>query len=72
MVSLKVSVGSRIREIRIENNYTQAHLAEIAGMSPDFISRVERGKSIPSLERIALIAGSMGCHLRDFFDSRLF
>jgi transcriptional regulator with XRE-family HTH domain len=72
MASLKASVGSRIREMRIENNYTQAHLAEIAGMRPDFISRVERGKSIPSLERIALISESLGCHLRDFFDSRPF
>jgi transcriptional regulator with XRE-family HTH domain len=72
MESLEISVGSRIREIRVGKAFTQAQLAEITEISSDFISRVERGKNIPSLKYILLISKRMGYHLKDFFDSSVF
>jgi ribosome-binding protein aMBF1 (putative translation factor) len=42
-------VGEAIRRYRQEHGWTQAHLAEQAGLSPNYIARLERGELGPSL-----------------------
>ena len=51
-----VSIGSRIREIRTAQGWTQARLAEASGLEPSNISHIERAAtklSLPTLIRIA-------------------
>ncbi len=43
------SVGEAIRRARQEHGWTQAFLAEQAGLSPNYIARLERGELGPSL-----------------------
>ncbi|GAC1523549.1 MAG: hypothetical protein NVS3B10_23360 [Polyangiales bacterium] len=42
-------VGEGIRRARQEHGWTQAHLAEQAQLSPNYIARLERGELGPSL-----------------------
>jgi ribosome-binding protein aMBF1 (putative translation factor) len=42
-------VGEAIRRARQEHGWTQAFLAEQAGLSPNYIARLERGELGPSL-----------------------
>ncbi|MBS2017533.1 MAG: helix-turn-helix transcriptional regulator [Deltaproteobacteria bacterium] len=42
-------VGEGIRRARQEHGWTQAFLAEQAGLSPNYIARLERGELGPSL-----------------------
>lgn len=42
-------VGDGIRRARQEHGWTQAFLAEQAGLSPNYIARLERGELGPSL-----------------------
>jgi len=42
-------VGDSIRRARQEHGWTQAFLAERAGLSPNYIARLERGELGPSL-----------------------
>ncbi len=42
-------VGEGIRRVRQEHGWTQAFLAEQAGLSPNYIARLERGELGPSL-----------------------
>lgn len=42
-------VGDAIRKARQEHAWTQAVLAEQAGLSPNYIARLERGELGPSL-----------------------
>lgn len=44
-----VTVGDAIRRSRQEHGWTQAFLAEQAGLSPNYIARLERGELGPSL-----------------------
>ncbi len=44
-----VMVGQAIRRSRQEHGWTQAFLAEQAGLSPNYIARLERGELGPSL-----------------------
>jgi ribosome-binding protein aMBF1 (putative translation factor) len=43
------TVGESIRRARQEHGWTQAYLAEQAGLSPNYIARLERGELGPSL-----------------------
>ena len=47
--TFNVTVGEAIRRSRQEHGWTQAFLAEQAGLSPNYIARLERGELGPSL-----------------------
>lgn len=47
--SFNTMVGEAIRRSRQERGWTQAFLAEQAGLSPNYIARLERGELGPSL-----------------------
>ena len=47
--SFNTVVGEGIRRARQEHGWTQAHLADQAKLSPNYIARLERGELGPSL-----------------------
>ena len=57
--SFNVTVGESIRRSRQEHGWTQAHLAEQAGLSPNYIARLERGELGPSLFVANRICGAL-------------
>lgn len=52
-------VQANIKKYRNEKNLTQEILSEKAGISCDYLSEIERGKRIPSLKRLCLIAEAL-------------
>ena len=58
-------LGEAVRSRRTANGFTQEKLAERAGMSAIFISRVERAKESPSLDSLVKISKALGIRLRD-------
>lgn len=52
-------VQNNIRKYRIQKNMTQDILSEKAGISCDYLSEIERGKRIPSLKRLCMIAEAL-------------
>jgi transcriptional regulator with XRE-family HTH domain len=59
-------VGQRIRRLRKSRNLSLRKLGEIAGLSPSFLSQLERGQtnaSIPSLLRVTAALGISTGHL---------
>jgi ribosome-binding protein aMBF1 (putative translation factor) len=57
--SFNVTVGEAIRRSRQEHGWTQAFLAEQAGLSPNYIARLERGELGPSLFVANRICGAL-------------
>lgn len=57
------ALGYRLREIRRDRSETLAETAERAGISPQYLSEVERGRKEPSSEMIAALAGALGTSL---------
>jgi transcriptional regulator with XRE-family HTH domain len=53
-------LGSRLRALRTDRGETLAQTAERAGLSPQYLSEVERGRKEPSSEMIAALAGALG------------
>lgn len=49
---LKCSIGKRVHDFRIQNDYTQAQFAELMDISVNFLSEIENGKKGMSQETI--------------------
>src|SRR5215467_13380209 len=58
-------LGGRLRALRAERKETLAETAERAGISPQYLSEVERGRKEPSSEMIAALAGALDITLAD-------
>jgi transcriptional regulator with XRE-family HTH domain len=67
MNNLKRQFGFRLRYLRRQRNLTQEQLAELSGLSVDFISLVERGINAPSFENIEKFAQVLNVQVRDLF-----
>jgi DNA-binding XRE family transcriptional regulator len=56
-------LGQRLRALRQEQQETLAETAGRAGISPQYLSEIERGRKEPSSEMIAALAGALGTTL---------
>lgn len=61
-------LGKRIKELRIANNLKQAELAEIIGVEPRSISRIESGYHFPKDENLEKLAIALGVEVKDLFE----
>lgn len=68
MKTTKALLGSRIREFRKAKNLTQEQFAEMIGVEPRHVSRMEGGYTAPSIDRLEKIAEALNVPLKDFFD----
>jgi transcriptional regulator with XRE-family HTH domain len=58
-------LGRRLRAIRLDQRETISDTAGRAGISPQYLSEVERGRKEPSSEMIAALAGALGTTLAE-------
>jgi len=56
-------LGQRLRAVRLGRQQTLAQTAGRAGISPQYLSEIERGRKEPSSEMIAALAGALGTTL---------
>src|SRR5499425_3811452 len=56
-------LGQRLRALRLDQRETLLETAARAGISPQYLSEVERGRKEPSSEMIAALAGALGTTL---------
>lgn len=61
------ATGARIREFRQARQITLRELATRAGISPGFLSQVERGQANPSIATLRRLAEELGVTLPDLF-----
>jgi len=58
-------LGAELRRRRHERGDTLAETADAAGVSPQYLSEMERGLKEPSSEMIAAVAGALDLSLRE-------
>lgn len=68
MKPIKKLLGERIREFRKTKGLTQEQLAELIGVEPRHISRIEGGYNSPSIERLAKISEVLNVPIKEFFN----
>lgn len=59
------AVGGALRDLRRRRGDRLADTAERAGMSPQYLSELERGRKDPSSEMLAAVAGALGVPVRE-------
>lgn len=64
-----MSVGRRIRQLRLESRITQRELGEVTGLAVSYLSRVENGRLTPTLPTLTKIAGALSVPLTALFDA---
>ncbi|ASR35681.1 transcriptional regulator [Prauserella marina] len=57
------ALGRSLRTTREEQGHRLVDVAERAGISPQYLSEMERGRKEPSSEMIAAVAGALGLDL---------
>lgn len=57
------SIGPAIRHYRLEAGLTQAELAELVGLSPSYLSRLETGEGTEELRRVVRILRQLGVRM---------
>lgn len=62
-------LGEQLRGLRREHQESLAETARRAGISPQYLSEVERGLKEPSSEMIAAVAGALGTTLGGLAES---
>ncbi len=68
MSDIAKNIGKTIRRLRIERQYSQEQLASFAGMSPKYLSEVERGERNISVELLAALATQLQVSLSEMLD----
>ena len=61
-------LGARIKELRKLRALSQERLAEMIDIDPKHISRIEVGRSFPSMDTLTAMAKSLQVEIKDFFE----
>jgi len=64
---LKKELGKRIQQLRKHKKITQDTLAELIGIDPKNVSRIENGNSYPSPETLVSIAKALDVEIYELF-----
>jgi transcriptional regulator with XRE-family HTH domain len=62
-----MNIGETIRNFRMQKGMSQGDIEKRTGLLRCYLSRVENGHTIPSLDTLAKIAGAMELPLGQFF-----
>ena len=62
------ALGARLRELRKKKGLKLVALANKSGVSLAYVSEVERGRKLPSLEVLDRLAGALGLSILDVLD----
>jgi len=62
-----MNIGETIRNFRLQKSMSQGDIEKRTGLLRCYLSRVENGHTIPSLDTLAKIATSMDVPLAQFF-----
>lgn len=65
--SISNNIGTTIRDFRLQRGMSQGDIEKRTGLLRCYLSRVENGHTVPSLETLQKIAGALDLQLSQFF-----
>ena len=66
-VTSKMIIGDRLRELRVERNFSQVEIENRTGLLRCYISRVEHGHTVPTIETLEKIGAALEVPLYQLF-----
>jgi transcriptional regulator with XRE-family HTH domain len=71
-MNIKSNFGKRVKELRLQNGYSQEAFSHECDLDRTYIASIENGKRNVSIENIEKITLALKISLSDFFNSVLF
>jgi len=71
-MNVKSKIGTRIKELREQNNMSQKDLAYSADLDRSYIASVENGQRNISIVNIEKVSTALGVTLKEFFNNGKF
>jgi transcriptional regulator with XRE-family HTH domain len=69
--TIAMSIGSTIRSYRLQKGMSQGDIEKRTGLLRCYLSRVENGHTVPSLETLQKIAHALELQLAQFFSDQV-
>lgn len=66
-MSLKYQLGQKIQGLRKKKRLTQEKFAELIGIDPKNVSKIENGNNYPSSETLTSIASALNVDIYELF-----
>lgn len=66
-IDIKKVIGKRIQKLRKSKGFTQEQFSEMVGLSKNYISDIECGKSYVKIDKLIRIINSLQCTADDIF-----
>ena len=66
-MTLKKQLGKRIQELRKKKKLTQEKFAELIGIDPKNVSKIENGNNYPTAENLTSIANALDAEIYELF-----
>ena len=66
-MSLKIQLGQKIQLLRKKRRLTQEQFAELIGIDPKNVSKIENGNNYPSAETLTSIAKALEVDIYELF-----
>ena len=63
----RAALGSRLRQLRARQGFSQTDLAELAGVDRSFLAEVESGRHSPRVDWLHDVAAALGVHIVELF-----
>lgn len=67
MKNIEIQIGRKIKDLRLDKDYSQEKLAELSNLHRTYIGMVERGERSITVKRLKQILDSLDITLEDFF-----
>ncbi|CAN5339107.1 hypothetical protein BH09ACT1_BH09ACT1_13310 [soil metagenome] len=65
---LRKLIGAQLRRFRLAEGIPMSEMARRVGLTRSFISQVESGKALPTVENLRLFADALGVTFDEIFD----
>ena len=66
-MDVKKGVGLRIKQLRNLRGYSQEKLSELVGISPNYLSNIERGRENPTFDLFINLSGGLNVEIYEIF-----
>ena len=66
-MELKKQLGQKIQELRKKKKLTQEKFAEMVGIDPKNVSKIENGNNYPTAETLTSIAKALNINIYELF-----
>lgn len=69
--SLRFLLALKLKNLRFKKGYSLKHLSTLSGVSSSYLNEIEKGKKLPKMEKLSLLAKSLEVEVDDLVSTKI-